>query len=78
MYPDLVELLRNRMPRSLFTVVCIVYNHLPATLKIVPDQFLAAIRYSLPERNSLWALLSFVPSASLMNHPTKVGRNGHT
>jgi len=70
-YASLVKLLRNRMPSSLCTVIRIVYDDLSTTLKIVPDQFLATIRYPLPQGDSLWALLSFMPSASLMNYLPK-------
>lgn len=68
-YASLVKLLRNCMPSSLCTVVRIIYDDLSTTLKIVPDQFLATIGYPLPQGDSLWALLSFITSASSMQYP---------
>jgi hypothetical protein len=67
-YASFVKLLRYCMPSSLCTVVCIVYDDLPTTLKIVPDQFLAPIGCPFPQGDSFWAFLSFMPSASLMNY----------
>lgn len=67
-YSSLVKLLSNRMPSSLCTVIRIINDDLSTTLKIVPDQFLAPIRYPFPQGDSLWAFLSFMPSASLINY----------